>query len=59
MAGRCPFQRKVIYPDKSFAEAARAGMVKDHPAEEFRVYECPHCFGWHIGHSKRKVKNGY
>jgi len=53
---RCPLRGKICYAREENAERARSEMEVKHPLEVFRVYECPHCFNFHVGHGWEKIK---
>jgi hypothetical protein len=46
--------RKVGYATEAIAVRA---MDKNHGYNnaDFNVYECPHCFMWHVGHVSRRI----
>lgn len=47
---------KIRYETASAAEVARWALHRSRKANGFfmRVYRCPFCGGWHVGHTRRK-----
>lgn len=51
--GRCIYNGKVRYPTSTAARAERKWLLRKPHYDYVRVYECPHCKGWHITSQKK------
>lgn len=61
---RCPHGGKVAYGTRADAMQAKTRMDRNdmrrfrQPDQNLRVYECPKCRLWHVGHDRLVPRRG-